>query len=177
MYKRILVGLDDGETAEALFERAVTLAQVSDASLLLMSVLVPPDYLQSPMAFPAEGAEESDSYIGVDESVWSVYQSLYKNYELRDLKRLETFLERANAAGVTAEISQRSGSPGRAICDRAKDWKADLIMVGSHGRTGISEMMLGSVSNHVTHHAGCSVLVVHDLVISHRDERALSPVR
>lgn len=169
MYKRILVGLDDGETAEALFERAVTLAQTTGAVLLLLSVLVPPDYLH-----PA--TLETDDSAAVDESVLSVYQSLYKNYELRDLNRLEAFLRRAKAVGIAAEVSQRSGSPGRTICERAQDWKADLVMVGSRGRTGIKEMLLGSVSNYVTHHARCSVLVVHDLAVYRHDEKYLSLV-
>ncbi len=52
-----------------------------------------------------------------------------------------------------------SGSPDQQIVERAKDWKADLIVVGSHGR-GFWGRMLGSVSDGVVHHAPCSVLVV-----------------
>ena len=52
-------------------------------------------------------------------------------------------------------------SEGWEICQRAKVWQADLIIVGSHGRTGLSELFLGSVSNYVMHHAPCSVMVIH----------------
>lgn len=55
-----------------------------------------------------------------------------------------------------------SGSPERSICEIAQTWEADLIIVGSRGLTGIKEMFLGSVSNYVTHHAPCSVLIVRD---------------
>lgn len=51
------------------------------------------------------------------------------------------------------------GSPAQQIVERAKEWNADLIVVGSHGR-GFWGRMLGSVSNGVVHHAPCSVLVV-----------------
>lgn len=52
-----------------------------------------------------------------------------------------------------------AGSPAQQIVERAKDWKADLIVVGSHGR-GFWGRLLGSVSDGVVHHAPCSVLVV-----------------
>ena len=42
----------------------------------------------------------------------------------------------------------------------AKDWNADLIIMGRRGLTGLSEMFLGSVSNYVVHHASCSVLLI-----------------
>jgi nucleotide-binding universal stress UspA family protein len=51
------------------------------------------------------------------------------------------------------------GSPDQQIIETAKEWKADLIIVGSHGR-GFWGRMLGSVSDGVVHHAPCSVLVV-----------------
>lgn len=51
------------------------------------------------------------------------------------------------------------GAPDQQIVDKAKEWKADLIVVGSHGR-GFWGRMLGSVSDGVVHHAPCSVLVV-----------------
>jgi len=58
---------------------------------------------------------------------------------------------------VTTEVLR--GSPDQQIVERAKEWKADLIVVGSHGR-GFWGRLLGSVSNGVVHHAPCSVLVV-----------------
>jgi nucleotide-binding universal stress UspA family protein len=51
--------------------------------------------------------------------------------------------------------------PERFIVEAAKDWKSDLIVVGSHGRGFWGRLTLGSVSNAVIHHAPCSVLIVH----------------
>lgn len=61
-----------------------------------------------------------------------------------------------------AEIIEQSlmGTPNRVIVDKAAEWDADLIVVGSHGRGFWGRMMLGSVSDAVLHHAPCSVLVV-----------------
>ena len=58
---------------------------------------------------------------------------------------------------VTTEILR--GSPDQQIIERAKEWDADVIVVGTHGR-GFWGRLLGSVSNGVVHHATCSVLVV-----------------
>lgn len=51
------------------------------------------------------------------------------------------------------------GAPAQQIIERGSEWKADVIVVGSHGR-GFWGRLLGSVSNSVVHHAPCSVLVV-----------------
>jgi len=58
---------------------------------------------------------------------------------------------------ITTEVFR--GSPDRCIVERAREWNADLIVVGSHGR-GFWGRLLGSVSNGVVHHAPCTVLVV-----------------
>jgi len=46
--------------------------------------------------------------------------------------------------------------------DAASEWHADLIMVGSHGRTGLDRLLIGSVSEVVARHAPCSVQIVRD---------------
>jgi nucleotide-binding universal stress UspA family protein len=64
------------------------------------------------------------------------------------------------AVGFTAESEVRSGSPASVIVDFVEEWNADLVIMGSHGRTGLARLLLGSVARNVLHHAGCSVLVV-----------------
>ena len=53
--------------------------------------------------------------------------------------------QEATEAGISTEFIQILGNPGRAICDLAQTQSADLVVVGSRGRTGIKEMFLGSV--------------------------------
>ena len=64
------------------------------------------------------------------------------------------------ATGFTADSAVRAGSPASEIVAFAKEWNADLVIMGSHGRTGLARLLLGSVARNVLHHASCSVLVV-----------------
>lgn len=58
------------------------------------------------------------------------------------------------------QIEVRFGDPGSVVADRAKELGAELIVIGSHGRSGIARLMLGSVAERVTRLAPCPVLVV-----------------
>jgi nucleotide-binding universal stress UspA family protein len=64
------------------------------------------------------------------------------------------------APGLSVETAIREGDPRTAIVDAADEWQADLIVVGSHGRTGIKRLVMGSVAQAVVAHAHCSVEVV-----------------
>jgi len=62
--------------------------------------------------------------------------------------------------GITVEMVVRDGDPRSVIVDEANDWPADLIVVGSHGYSGVKRWLLGSVAQSVVSHAPCSVEVV-----------------
>jgi nucleotide-binding universal stress UspA family protein len=89
--------------------------------------------------------------------------------EMMDLarKQCESFaadsaeqIKRTLAGSISdIEIDVRLGAPARVIVDEAKEWNADLIVVGSHGRGFWGRLTLGSVSDAIVHHAPCSVLV------------------
>ena len=66
----------------------------------------------------------------------------------------------ASLLGATTRIRVERGEPGELICEVAAEERADLIVVGSHGKGVIRRALLGSVSYHVLHHAPCPVLVV-----------------
>ena len=66
----------------------------------------------------------------------------------------------ARDAGVNAEFLLWDGDPGDAIAAAAEAEHADLVVVGTRGRSGAERMLLGSVSDHVVRHAECPVLVV-----------------
>jgi nucleotide-binding universal stress UspA family protein len=68
--------------------------------------------------------------------------------------------ERIGASGLNVETAVREGDPRTAIIDAADEWQADLIVVGSHGRTGLTRLVMGSVAQAVVAHAHCSVEVV-----------------
>ena len=62
--------------------------------------------------------------------------------------------------GFTAQTEVLIGDVTKTILDRAAEWRADLIMVGSHGQRSIRDFLLGSVAESVARRAGCSVVVV-----------------
>lgn len=64
----------------------------------------------------------------------------------------------SNLGGVSSEVIR--GGAAQAIVEKAQDWNADLIVVGSHGYGFWSRALLGSVSNSIANHAPCSVLIV-----------------
>jgi nucleotide-binding universal stress UspA family protein len=68
--------------------------------------------------------------------------------------------ESLRGSGLTAETAVCYGDARACIVDEAKEWEADLIVVGSHGHTGIMRWLLGSVAQSVVSHAPCSVEVV-----------------
>jgi nucleotide-binding universal stress UspA family protein len=61
--------------------------------------------------------------------------------------------------GLSVDTAVRQGDPRTAIVDEASEWGADLIVVGSHGHTGLKRLLLGSVAQAVVAHAPCSVEV------------------
>lgn len=63
-------------------------------------------------------------------------------------------------AGYHVETAIEEGEPRTTIVDYAERVKADLIVLGSHGRRGLPRLLLGSVSEYVARHAGCSVEIV-----------------
>jgi nucleotide-binding universal stress UspA family protein len=65
---------------------------------------------------------------------------------------------RSKGLKVTTVVEQ--GDPQSKIIDAAAKWHADLIVIGSHGRKGLEHFLLGSVSEAVARHAGCSVEIV-----------------
>lgn len=68
--------------------------------------------------------------------------------------------ERVAGSGRSVDTAVRQGDPRAAIVDEAAEWGADLVVIGSHGHTGLTRLLLGSVAQHVVAHAPCSVEVV-----------------
>lgn len=155
MFEKILVAIDLSEINHSTFNTALSLAQTTEAKLMLLHV-ISPDTNNYPNPFIYSGYE----YNPMDESLVAIYQEQWDKFKQRGIETLRSLAKEATAAGVEAEFTQDFGNPGRTICDFAQTWSADLILVGSRGLTGVKEMFLGSVSNYVTHHAPCSVLIV-----------------
>ena len=74
--------------------------------------------------------------------------------------RAQGIVQRAKAAGADAAFLVWEGEAGDAIVAAADSEGADLIVIGSHGRSGVSRFFIGSVSDYVVRHAHCPVMVV-----------------
>jgi nucleotide-binding universal stress UspA family protein len=72
------------------------------------------------------------------------------------------YAETLRTSGLMAETVVRYGDARSVIVDEAKEWDADLVVVGSHGHTGLKRWLLGSVALSVVGHAPCSVEVVRE---------------
>ena len=153
MINKILVAVDYSEASKTIFDSALSLAKTTGASLMIMHVLG-----EDEPGFPV--VPSYTYYPILDDYDYNLYQKRYEDYKQKGLKFLQQRDSEAKTAGINSEFVQLTGNPGRAICELACTWSADLILIGSRGLKGLKEMFLGSVSNYVTHHAPCSVLLI-----------------
>lgn len=158
MFKKIVVAVDGTDLGDLAFQEALALAQANQSSLMLVHVMSPMNEAYPDPIFAAPGA--TGVYVGLHEEVMKVYTEQWEAFEQRGLDLLRNLTDMATAAGIPTEFTQALGDPGKAICNLAFEWDADLIVLGRRGLKGLSELFLGSVSNYVLHHAHCSVLTI-----------------
>jgi nucleotide-binding universal stress UspA family protein len=143
MFKRILVPVDGSTTAQLAVEKALGLAQKFDS---LVSVI----YIIDPYPFTGVG---TDFAYGQTE-----YLSAATAEGNAAISAAKTQLEAAGIAVETAVIEAHA--TWRGVVQTAQDQQADLIVMGSHGRSGLEKLVLGSVTQAVLAHTNCPVLVV-----------------
>jgi nucleotide-binding universal stress UspA family protein len=138
---KVLLGIDNSAFSDAVVQAIVVQLKFEANEILVLHVLEP----EMAEAVP----EMSAGYAP----------------ELQDEKKpahlmLERITKKLRAAGFKTETSVGIGDPEVRILEVAAAWPADLIVVGSHGHTGIRDLLLGSVSESVARHAKCSVQIV-----------------
>ena len=145
MYQRILVPIDGSPPSEAGLRVAIDMAKLTGGQIRLLHVVDP-----MPFAYSAEGygAMATDVLALMRESGEQV---------------LRAARERVVQDGVATDTVLLDGYGGR-LCDRVaeqvQDWKADLIVIGTHGRRGLPRMLLGSDAEQVLRSAAVPVLLV-----------------
>ena len=160
MFPKIIAAMVPSESGRRVFEKALALAKKANASLMLLHVLSPEDRRHPVMPT----ASIPYSYPVITEDAIKRYQEEQEIVGNRELSLLQGFATEAASAGVNVELFQKVGDPSRIICDIARNWDADLVVKGRQGRTGLSELLLSSVSSYVTHYVHCSVLIVQGRV-------------
>ncbi|PHJ67372.1 hypothetical protein VF14_00565 [Nostoc linckia z18] len=156
MFRKILVAIDCSKFSKRVFEEALAQAKANAASLMVLHILSP-DEEDCP---DTSGLLNTYYYAGTNSEAAQHCQKMWEEFSQKGLKMVRAHAAEAIAAGVNAEYSQKLGNPGRTICDVARTWEADLIVIGRRGHSGLSELFLGSVSNYVLHYAPCSVLTI-----------------
>jgi len=149
--KNILVPCDFSPCSDSAVQRASDLAMTFDARLHLLHVEPPPGLL-------GQATLEPDRVLHAGQ-------------------QLEQQLEPHVVVKLPVERAVVSGAAHRAICDYAREHDIDLIVMGTHGRTGLAHVTLGSVAERVLRGAPCPVLVVRpdqDLNLPNQARRTLS---
>lgn len=142
--RRILHPTDFSKASAAAFAKAVELAKTNGAQLTLLHVLAPPPPMLA-----------GDGYISP-----KVYDEMDRAARAFAAKELGRLLAKAKKAGVRASGAVRDGIAAEQIVRAARTPRADLIVIGTHGRTGLAKLFLGSVAGRVVSIAACPVMTV-----------------
>ena len=149
MYERILVPTDGSDAAELAVEEALDVAEKFDAAVSTLYVV------------DTDAAEVSLGTEQVDRIRAGRFGEM-DELEARAREATEFVAEKGRERGIEVEEQFRGGRPHAVIADFAEDHDIDLIVMGSHGRTGIQRMLLGSVTERVLRSTHRSVLVVDE---------------
>jgi nucleotide-binding universal stress UspA family protein len=142
MYKKILVPLDGSPLAEAVLPYAQSLAKSEHAEIVLLRVALTPD-----QSFLARNPAVASNAVGEIENEAVVYTKA----EVSKLKK-----KRLKVSGVT-----REGPIPDVILTVAKETKADVIAMSTHGRSGIERWLVGSVADQIVHDSPIPVMLIH----------------
>jgi len=154
-FQKILAALDDTALGRKVFTQSLELATMHRAQLLLLHSFTE-ELVPKFLLFPGEMGFAPQ----LISQVYQWQQSQTEAHSQQIQVWLEALENQARREGVAVQSCIQSQEPGQAICQIATFWKADVIVMGRRGRRGLTEMLLGSTSNHVLHHAPCPVLVV-----------------
>ena len=143
MYKRILISTDGSDISNKAAQSAIDLAKVSGAELFAISVKEP---------FP---------YSAISEMQPVPPQEFFDAQERIASERVKAVASAASAAGVACHgHTVEAAQPWEAILDHAKAQNCDLVVMASHGRRGLSALLLGSETQKVLTHSSIPVLVI-----------------
>jgi nucleotide-binding universal stress UspA family protein len=143
---KVLIGIDDSPHSNAALQLVKTMSWPTGTRFIVLSAVPLPmlAYATADMG----GVAVMDT---VEKDQIKIHEELAARVE-RDLKD----------AGFATTGRVERGDPREVIVEVAAKERADLVIVGSHGRTGLRKLLMGSVASHVVTHAPCSVLVVKD---------------
>ncbi|HEX6078446.1 MAG TPA: universal stress protein [Methylomirabilota bacterium] len=142
--RTILHPTDFSRASTPAFKRAVEMAKDNRAQLLIVHVLAPPAPLMM-----------ADGYVAP-----SVYDDMEAAARAGAQKHLRKLVDKARQSGVRVKPLVLEGVAHERITQAARARKADLVVIGTHGRTGFARFFLGSVASRVLATSPCAVLTV-----------------
>jgi len=157
--KKILVPTDYSETAGNALSQAIYMAKLNKATIKLIHVVIP-------------------IYITTPNSSISMTDTLYVtmvNEASAELKKAAAKIEETNGIGVAYEV--KVGNISDEICDMAEKEKFDIIIMGTHGTSGVKEFFAGSNAYKVVNHAECPVLTVQNKTTKQGFKNIILPIR
>jgi nucleotide-binding universal stress UspA family protein len=134
---RILLAIDDSKFSEAATQAVIAQYRPQGTQVKVLNVV---DLAIPIPTLDAAGFREESLRRGQELVLWAE--------------------QRLKGAGYAVQTAVVEGDPKSNIIDQAMQWKAELIVVGSHGRKGIDRFLMGSVAESVSRHASCSVEIV-----------------
>jgi nucleotide-binding universal stress UspA family protein len=151
MIKKILIGIDESNQAEHAAEFGFDLARKFNAEVGLVNIVS--QAIMTPMtgADPIIGMPSAG--VGIDElELLEIQKKQSESIVEQTIKRL--------AGDIPVTHFTEYGSTSDGIISCSKEFKADLIVIGTHNRTGLDRLLMGSVAEHVVRHSPVPVLVV-----------------
>jgi len=139
--QRILVPLDFSRHADAILEWAAHLAEEHQSTLVLLHAY----------HLPVEFQQLEGAYLPQD--FWASVKSEAE-------QSLGRYAEPLRARGLTVELIVREGYPATVIEEEAVEQRADLIVIGTRGHSGLKHLLLGSIAERVVQKSPCPVLTV-----------------
>jgi nucleotide-binding universal stress UspA family protein len=159
MLQKILIAIGDSPESAEILQTGLTLAEKFGAEISILHVLNLIQNSFEPISNPFMGGV----YPLTTDLAITQYQQDLRDCEQRGIERLQSYSIQARDRHLKVEILQSIGDAGRVICETAKKCAADLIVIGRHQKSILSEVFLGSTSNYVLHHAPCSVMIIQHL--------------
>lgn len=141
--RRVLFASDFSKASGKAFTTALTLAKANRATLTILHVIVP----FTPIV--------PEQYINT--ATWEQIDSQTRRWSQQQLARLT---EKAKKAGIRVVGLLLEGDPAQQITRAARSKRADVLVVGTHGRTGLTKFFVGSVAGRVVATASCPVVTV-----------------
>lgn len=143
MYQRILVPVDGSKTSDSALHEAIRFAQQHNSSLRLVHVI------EDARFFDAEGMID-----------YTTLQDMARRSGEQVLSRAASVAQQAGLSAETDLLESTGRRIEEAIVADAKRWLADLVVIGTHGRSGVSRLLFGSVAEGVVRGADVPILLI-----------------